>query len=341
MFTVTPKKLKDEIIVCMKKGIVPLVKSSPGLGKSSIIAEIAELYNLKLIDLRLSQCTPEDLQGFPMRVGNKATFTPFDVFPLEDEDIPEGYDGWMLFLDELTSASKPVQAAGYKLILDRMVGSFHLHKRCVVVAAGNKMSDKAVVTQMSTALQSRVTHYELEPSMKDFSEYANGPGNIDYRIMGFLNYQPDKLMDFRPDHTDHTFACPRTWEFLSRLIQDEQHIDESLAPRIAGTIGSGCATEFITFSKEYDRIPKLRDILDQPASLAIPREASTKYATLSMMIHNHDEKNLDDLITYAERFPMEFQVIFVRGIVAKSPQLRSTHKGLSNYLREMIRYLDA
>ncbi len=151
MYTVTPNQAAQEIVACISAGLTPLLSGSPGTGKSSLMNQVAKDYQLKLLDLRLSQCTPEDLQGYPMRNGNKATFTPFDIFPLEGEEIPEGYEGWILFLDELTSATKPVQAAAYKLILDRMVGSYRLHPNVAIVGAGNKMTDRAVVNQMSTA----------------------------------------------------------------------------------------------------------------------------------------------------------------------------------------------
>jgi len=124
-FKLKPNQLEIEIDVCTKANVVPYVVSSPGIGKSSIVAQVAKKNKLKLIDLRLSQCTPEDLQGFPMRTGDKATFTPFDIFPLEGEEVPEGYNGWLILLDEMSSAPKSVQAAAYKLILDRQVGSFN------------------------------------------------------------------------------------------------------------------------------------------------------------------------------------------------------------------------
>ncbi|MFR7882339.1 MAG: hypothetical protein ACLU5J_13335 [Christensenellales bacterium] len=89
--------------------------------KSSVDKQIAKEYNLKLIDLRLS-CDPTDLTGLPHFEGRKATFSPFDIFPTEYAPIPENKEGWLLFLDEFNSANKAVQAASYKLILDRMVG---------------------------------------------------------------------------------------------------------------------------------------------------------------------------------------------------------------------------
>jgi MoxR-like ATPase len=337
MITITPKASYEELVACISVGLTPLLTSSPGIGKSSICLQVAEDYRLKPIDLRLSQCTPEDLQGFPMRTGNKATFTPFDVFPLEGDDIPEGYDGWLLFLDELTSATKPVQAAAYKLILDRMVGSFKLHPQVAIVAAGNKASDKAVVNQMSTALQSRLIHYELEANPEQWVEWAYKNG-IDHRIISYISYMPTRLMDFRPDHQDKTFPCPRTWEFLSRLIKGKT-VSEEIMARTAGTIGIGVATEFITFAREFDRLPKISDILADPSNAKIPNEVSTKYATASMLVENFDEHNLDKIITYIDRFSIEMKILFGRGVLARKPEIRVNHKGFNKFATNMVRYL--
>lgn len=337
MYTVTPKQAQAEIIKCISVGLTPLLLSSPGMGKSSLVHQVAKEYNLKVIDLRLSQCTPEDLQGYPMRSGNKATFTPFDLFPLAGEAVPEGYDGWLLFLDELTSATKPVQAAAYKLILDRMVGSYHLHEQVAIVGAGNKATDKAVVNQMSTALQSRLIHFELELNVDEWQELAIKQ-DFDHRIRGFISYMPSRLMDFRPDHTDKTFPCPRTWEFLSRLVKGDE-VSAAIGPRIAGTIGQGAAVEFITFAQEYDRLPRFADIIRDPQGVAVPRESSTKYATMSMLIEHFDTKNLDQVLDYVSRFDIEIQIIFCRGAVVRNPGIRTGHAKFGQYLTKMVRYL--
>ena len=337
MYTITPKQAYDEILSCVSVGLTPLLTSSPGIGKSSLVQQLAREYNLKLIDLRLSQCTPEDLQGFPMRTGNKATFTPFDIFPLQGEEIPEGYEGWLLFLDEATSASKAVQAAAYKLILDRMVGSFKLHDQVAIVAAGNKASDKAVVNQLSTALQSRLIHFELEANPNEWTEHALKNG-FDHRIISFITYMPSKLMDFRPDHQDKTFPCPRTWEFLSRLIKDKPVLPEHGA-RIAGTIGQGVAIEFMTFVKEFDRLPKLEDILANPGLVEVPREAGTKYAAISMLIERLDDNNLSPVLDYVNRYDIEFQIVFSRGANAKMPYLAQKNPRFIQNMRDMARYV--
>ena len=130
--------------------LVPMLTGSPGIGKSQIIHKIAEDFNLKVIDLRLSQCDLTDLLGFPQITGSKAGYVPMDTFPIQGDKVPDGYSGWMLFLDEMNGAVPAVQAAAYKLILDRMVGSYHLHKNVAIVCAGNLETDNGIVNPMPT-----------------------------------------------------------------------------------------------------------------------------------------------------------------------------------------------
>ena len=115
MFTMTPKEVRAAILECFEARLVPFIQSSPGIGKSAIVASIAKEFDLELIDLRLSQCAPEDLMGLPMRLGEgtemKAAFAPFAMFPVVGDKLPKGKNGWLLFLDEFNSGTKMVQAA--------------------------------------------------------------------------------------------------------------------------------------------------------------------------------------------------------------------------------------
>lgn len=45
----------------LQSRLVPMVTGSPGIGKSAIVHQIAQEFGLKVIDLRLSQCDPTDL----------------------------------------------------------------------------------------------------------------------------------------------------------------------------------------------------------------------------------------------------------------------------------------
>ena len=131
MFEVNAEELRECLIEDLKVGLTPMVASSPGMGKSDIIRSIAANFKLKVIDFRVSQCEPVDMQGYPGVVDGRMTFHIPEYFPIETDDIPEGYDGWLLFLDEFNSGNKQTEAAAYKLILDREVYKHKLHHRII------------------------------------------------------------------------------------------------------------------------------------------------------------------------------------------------------------------
>ena len=130
------------------------------------------------------------------------------TFPLESDPIPAGFNGWILFLDELTSASRSVQSSSYKLILDHMVGEHKLHDKLLIVGAGNREDDGAIVEPMSTALQSRLVHIDVVLDVDCWLEWAMNNG-IDHRITSYIKFKPDMLYTFKPDHTDKTYGSPR------------------------------------------------------------------------------------------------------------------------------------
>ena len=145
-------ELTEDALAC---GLVPFLHSSPGCGKSSIIKAIAKKNGLKLIDLRLSTIDSVDLSGMPMIDDQKQVdWKPFNVFPLENSKIPEGYNGWLLFLDEFNSASEAVIAAAYNVVLDHRIGIYDLHPNCFIACAGNREEDRAITTSMGSAMTS-------------------------------------------------------------------------------------------------------------------------------------------------------------------------------------------
>lgn len=302
--------------------IVPMLTGSPGMGKSAIVKDIAKTYGLKVIDLRLSQCDPVDLMGFPSIQGTRAGYLPMETFPLEGDPIPEGYNGWLLFLDEFNSASTAVQAAGYKLILDRMVGLHHLHKHVAIVCAGNLETDGAIVNPMSTAMQSRLAHLELMPNANEWLDWAY-ENNIHRFITSYIKFKPGNLYAFSPDHTDKTYACSRTWEFANRVLEVAGTDDKDLLPMLAGVLSEGVAREFIGFTKIDKELPKISQIVQAPNSTPVPDEPSVLFALTGSISHHADKTNLEPLIAYVKRLPKEFQVVTLRETVRRRKELLS------------------
>lgn len=324
VLTVKPSQATSCIIKAIKAKRVPMLHGSPGIGKSDIVHGIAAQFGLKVIDLRLSQCDPTDLLGFPSidKVANKAGYVPMETFPIkgdalpwiDDKDHSKGqYKGWLLFLDELTSAPPAVQAAAYKLILDRMVGVHHLHSNCVMVGAGNQESDNAVVHAMSTALQSRMVHLVLQMDVKEWLAWAIDH-KVDHRITDFIQFKPANLYTFSADHTDKTYASPRTWFFNDSLLKvcGSDVKDPDFLPLSTGSVTEGVTREFLIFCDIYTQLPSISQIIANPLGTSVPEEPSIRFA-LSGSIGNHaSPANVDKLLPYILRLPIEFQVVTLR-----------------------------
>lgn len=319
MIKVSVSKAKELIPTALKATLVPMLHGSPALGKSAVVHQIAKQFGLKLIDLRLSQCDPTDLLGFPFVKDGRAGYAPMESFPIEGDPIPKGFNGWLLFLDELLSAPLAVQGAAYKLILDRMVGLHKLHPNVAIVAAGNLETDGAIVNPMSTALASRMMHLFVELNVKEWLNWANEE-QMDHRITSYIEFRPDKLYTFNPSSSEVAYSSPRTWEFSDRLLR-LQEINRDTLPMFAGLLSEGVAREFLGFCQASANLPKIEQIINSPSSTPVPGEPSYQYAITGAIAANATEQNCAALMEYVKRMPAEFQVVGMRSMIKRNKTL--------------------
>lgn len=319
--TITKKTLneaKNYVEITIKAGLTPYIVGSPGLGKSAMVKAIAKKYSLKLIDIRLAQEDPTGINGFPKIDNGRSTYLPPSIFPLETDPVPEGYVGWLIFLDELPSAPRATLAAAYKIILDRMIGEHKLHKNCVMIAAGNTMDDNAIVNDIGSAMKSRMIHIHVTTNADEYLDFAT-KNNFDSRLIAYLAYQKHKVNTFEEfnNHSlDETFACERTWEFVSKLLahiepDQTKPIPYEYTNLLVGTVGSS-AIEFVAFTQAFEKIPPLDRILKEPTEVFIPTESSTKYLVMTMLVNNATKENIDVIMDYINRYSKEYSLIFIK-----------------------------
>jgi hypothetical protein len=342
LYRCTPRQIRSFTTEALEAGLVPFIQGSPGVGKSSIMRAIADAFNVQLIDIRLSTCAPEDLSGLPEFYTDadghrRARFVPFEMFPLEFTKLPEGKDGWLIFYDEMNSGTKMVQAASYKVILDRLIGQSPLHERVAQSGAGNLITDRAIVQNMSTAMQSRLVHLEMEISHQEWLEDVALTQRYDERIIAYLSFNDKHLMDFKPDHDEKTFCCPRTWEFMNKLITGKPVTVQKTA-LYAGTITSGVAAEFVAFCQLQKELVTIKDVLRDPEGAEVPNEAQRKWIVVSHLINKTDEKNFTDICKYINRMDLSFRVLFFRAAMVQHPDLR-THPAFATAMSTLSKYL--
>jgi hypothetical protein len=341
--TVNTVFLKKALAVAITAGLVVMIDGSPGIGKSATVHETARDFNLKLIDVRLAQCDPTDLNGFPFHFVEKerAGYVPMDTFPLEGDPLPvnpatgKAYQGWLIFFDELNSAAKSVQAASYKVILDRMMGQRKLHPNVAMLAAGNLDTDNAIVEELSSALQSRMVHLTLTSDPQAWLDIA-AAAQIDPRITSFIRYKPGLLNNFDPlkQGDEKTFACERTWFFVDKLLKAGLDITERdiALPLLAGTISQGVAREFMAHALIYaNDLPTIDEIVADPTTAKVPSAPGHIYGLCGMLAHHAKDAILSPIMEYMKRLPLEFQSISVRELGRRDVTLM-THPLIAGWM---------
>lgn len=219
----------------------------------------------------------------------------------------------------------------YKLVLDRQVGMHNLHPKVAIVCAGNLETDNAIVNTLSTALQSRLIHFELKVDHEEWLDWANANG-INHMVSSYINFKPDSLHKFKPDSPDSTFPCPRTWEFASKLLDHSSLDNELILQLLTGALGEGMAREFYGFTRIYKDLPSIQEIINNPEKTPIPAELSTMYAIAGSIASHADEDNLEALLKYVARLDDEFIIITIRQMVQRTPELKQ-HKAFLNLVK--------
>jgi len=308
--TVSPNKAKTSIKHAMKKKRPIFLWGAPGIGKSEIVEQITkDLGNSHLIDIRLSLWEPTDIKGIPYFDSNSGTMVWGAPSELPTEEFAKAYDNIVLFLDEMNSAAPAVQAAAYQLVLNRRVGQYKLPDNVVIVAAGNRDADKGVTYRMPAPLANRFIHLELAVSFNDWFDWAV-ENRIHNDVVGFLQFSKKDLYDFDPKSPSRSFATPRTWSFVSELIEDGLD-DETTTDLVSGAVGEGLAVKFMAHRKVAASMPNPTDILSGKVKELKQTEISAMYSlTISLCYElkeasDANDKKFDDKVNNFLRFAMD------------------------------------
>ena len=256
----------------------------PGVGKSDVVAQIAQDLNGFMIDLRLGQMEPTDIRGIPFYNKEKGVMDWAPPIDLPSQELADQYPVVVLFLDELNSAAPAVQAAAYQLILNRRVGKYVLPNNVVMVAAGNRESDKGVTFRMPTPLANRFIHQEIKVDFSTWQDWATN-NKIHKDVVGYLSFAKQDLYDFDAKSSSRAFATPRTWSFVSELLHDDDTDVETLTNLISGTIGEGLAVKFAAHRKVAGRMPKPEEILSGKVTTLDVKEVSAMYSLVISMCY--------------------------------------------------------
>ena len=325
----TPQELTPYLsrLIDAKLHVSLMLWGPPGIGKSSIVAEIAKKNGLDLVDLRLSQLAPTDLRGLPVVEDGVSRWFPPEFLPVDGQGV--------LFLDEINMAPPAIQGIAQQLILDRKVGSYRVPENWFVWAAGNRKADRAAVFEMPSALANRFIHLDLSVDLESFKAWGLRKG-LSEKILAFLAFRPSLLHSMDAHHA--AWPSPRSWSMADSLIK----LNLSIEP----AVGPGPSEEFNAFCSIYENLPDLESILDGTGKAKFPIEPSARYATVLGLLVRADsaERGVNALQWLIAKAGAEwvqfyasdlFRVLRERGQFGDLVQLISGNSKLKEFSRDM------
>ncbi len=289
---------------------------SPGIGKSAMIRQMKEMLNINLIDQRFSQMDPTDVRGLPMTLQEGMEWwTKYAIpgfLPRIDRDGEEG----ILLLDEFNQAPQAVQAAGHQLILDRCLGDYVLPPNWMVMAAGNKMDDRAQAIRMSTSLSNRFKNVDVDIDVVEWKLWARA-AHQDPVIIALMNSDANLLHDMSVKTA--AWPSPRTWELLSDHIP--HMTPENAYNTAASCVGKAAGGMYIAFKELEDTVPSPEDIFANPTTAKIPTEPSARYFVSGMLSTQVTTDTFPPYLKYQQRLDLEYQTVFMKDAYQVCPDV--------------------
>jgi hypothetical protein len=283
---ITSDQIGLYVKVCRKKGLVPAFFGPPGCGKTSAVASVVkqiakeegyeqvtfnptikDWFNPKSFNcstVLTSQIEELDARGAPYvkmidGVGHVTVFSPTELFPTEGNGV--------IVFDEFPNGRSEVQNALQQILLDHKAGNFNISKNISFVIAGNRPSDNCGTYNIPSALRNRVMWFEVSRPDKvekwiDIMEDEGRP--IDGRVQAFmLSAVGMKFFDdFDPKADQYAYGTLRSWEMVSKAIQDEKE-DKIIRNLVSACVGVKAGIDFSAFLKMIEQI-EMKELLRNP-----------------------------------------------------------------------------
>jgi len=319
--SLTPSQLRPVLVNFINARIPLLIEGNPGIGKSSIIAQVCaeELGGIECRNwMRGSHMDPVDLKGGyipPKDENDTVHWAVPDFFPTDPDSRG------VLFWDEIGQAPPSVQAGMMQWVLENRSGQRELPLGWAQVAATNLETDRSGVAKMLAALSLRFTRVRLVPDVNDWCKRMLAEDTVLPEIVAFIRFRPELLHQFDPKLASS--PNPRSWERVSKIVQMgfEPHTE---MVTIAGTVGEGAAIECMAFLKIARSLPSVDTIMMSPLSAPVPDEPSARFALCGALARRATERNFQAVLDYSERVGTEFNWLTVQDAVARDGALQAT-----------------
>lgn len=294
------QEVRSALSIAVQAGISVLLWGEPGVGKTSAIVGLAESlgWNCEILIGSIRDAT--DFGGLPVRTERGVELAAPSWATRISEEHARGRRS-LLFLDELTTAQPAVQAAMLRIVLDRVAGDHVLPPDTAIVAAANPPETAADGYDLAPPLANRFCHLEWPVDASDWvtgmiagwgnatfarvpDDWSDGLPSWHASVAGFINHRPDLLHFIPRDLTAQSRAwpSPRSWTMATRLCAATAATapqSSTMFELLAGSVGEGAATEFLTWLDAAD-LPEPEAVLADPTVLDLPMRGDRLFAVL-------------------------------------------------------------
>jgi hypothetical protein len=342
MSQLTLKQAKSALPFYFDAHISVEMKSSPGLGKSEVIEQLVselserdgEEWGFQV--LMLATQSPMDLLGYMMPEtreydGKSVRVSDWTMPPwmLTKSGKPvTSYKRGILFLDEYGQGEPDVKRASAELLLNRRLGPWSLPEGWSVVAASNRDKDRSGVTKSFDFVINRRAEIEIVPDLDAWTEWANTSKVMPLTI-AFANNNPHIVFNGEVPEKQGPWCTPRSLvmadRLLQRMSQDGDLADNPVANSlVSGIVGGAAAAQYFAFVRLEQEMPKFETICAKPTEVKVPDRPDAQMLVCYNLAHRVDEKSVDPVVTYMDRFPKEFGVTFVKAATQRNYKLLTT-----------------
>lgn len=310
---------------------------SPGIGKTSLVGQVAKEMGIGFKSVIAHLYQPVDVLGLPYIIKNRCEYAPPSVFPDVERDGAEG----IFFLDELPNCVPAMQSAWGIVVLERSTKHYRFPPGWTIVCAGNRETDRAGSSRLVSALENRLIHVNVEPSMEEF--LAHSVSTLMHpSVSAFLEQRPDMLSKFDPKSPERAFPSPRSWHRVSDVMK--LNLDEGARHEmVKGAVGGGTAVEFASFSAVFRELPKLQDILDLKVKLSTITKPdvlrAAVYSVLSWTAETPDQKRFDTASQVAAKAADEWGVLLFRRLYELSSTKLMESSGWKELSSRFLKYI--
>ena len=319
-----PSKLYEALLALISERVPMHIWGACGVGKSQIVAQVADDLDYDFLDVRAVQLDPVDLRGLPRIAEDQTEWVPPKFLPTTGKRHSLSRRADLCAADDpggLLSAR-----AGQEL------GEYVLPDGWVVIAAGNPASERGVHFAMPRPLRNRFVHLDLEPDLDDWCRWAV-KAQVRPEIIAFLRFKPDLLHTADSTADANAWPTPRSWEMASQVLcgiarrQKTQFLSgtsEFEAQLLDGTVGPAAASELVAFIRLFRQLPSIDEILLNPATAPLPTEPSAQIAIATALGRVLSDTSVGRGIAYLDRMPTEMRVMAMRDAAARDTAITHT-----------------